>query len=53
MQEPYAVVSASELHALRKALAHAFEALETLERSLIEDPIEFRDPIPLSTADPF
>lgn len=53
MQEPYAVVSASELEVLRQALAHAFEALEALERGLIEDPIEFPELTTPSLADPF
>ena len=38
MREAYAVVSASELDALRTALARAFDALEALERGLIEEP---------------
>ena len=39
MRKAYAVVSASELDALRTALARAFDALEALERGLIEEPI--------------
>lgn len=39
MREDYAVVSASELDALRMALARAFDALEALERGRIEEPI--------------
>lgn len=38
MKAAYAVVSASELEALRAALAKAFDALECLERGLVEDP---------------
>jgi hypothetical protein len=38
MNEAFAVVKASELETLRAALAKAFDALECLERGLVEDP---------------
>lgn len=42
MRDAYAVVSASELEALRSALATAIDALERLERGLIEDPLDLK-----------